>query len=167
MKTTILCLGGIPKERVPEAIKQFRLNPEAQLIFTGVGDHQLQFVKDQCAAAKAPSKQLIIDGKGPGDTVTEFTMTLDWIRKFGSNMVLIVTSDWHMPRAVAIAKAAYLLSPIGYRRCPSSEPNPGRQKQDSQWIEYDRNRTLIWRLTGYLSYDRDLRRTRQPWWDGK
>jgi len=168
MKTTILCLGGIPTERLPEALRQFKLNPKTQLICTGVGDSQRPWVEAQCAAAGVPKSQLIIDGMGPWDTVTEFTMTLDWIRKYGSRRVLIVTSDWHMPRAKAIAQAAYFLNGINFQCCPTYSATPARTfEEDAQWITYDRNRTIKWRITGVLEYDADLRKARQPWWDGQ
>lgn len=169
MKTTILCLGGNHRERLPEALIQFQLNPSAQLILTGVGDSHptTPWIQEQIRLAGVPPNQLIIDGLGAWDTVTEFTLTLGWIQAYGSRLVLPVTSHWHCARAAAIAGAAYFMRGIRYAMRPSSPPDPVREKKDAEFISYDRNRTVLWRATGILQYDRKIRRARQPWWDGK
>lgn len=102
------------------------------------------------------------------DTVTNFTTTYDYIRRnYGPKKIYIVCHGFHMPRAMAIAKAVYWKRGVKLIPSPASDSEP-REKDRSITVQ-DTWRAWVWRLTGILFYWKSLRDTRvgdyEPKWN--
>jgi uncharacterized SAM-binding protein YcdF (DUF218 family) len=86
------------------------------------------------------------------DTVTDFTCTVDDLSRYQIRHVYLITSDYHLPRATAIAW--WVLGSRGIIVTPYSVPClRGREVcgdlSESRWrILRDQIRSIVWVLTG-------------------
>jgi len=153
----ILELGGNPSRmyRVIELAQQY---PSAQIVISSEGSPDL--VVGLLRGAGISNDRFVLDFKA-WDTVTNFTHTLQLVQSYAPQVVYIVTDQFHMKRAMAIAKAVYFLRAIRLVAQPymGSEPHP---PEPSELIRYDQIRSWIWRLSGYLQYDKAVKDQRMP-----
>lgn len=153
----ILELGGNPSRmyRVIELAQQY---PSAQIVISSEGSPD--FVVGLLRGAGIADARFILDFKA-WDTVTNFTHTLRLVQSYSPRTLYIVTDQFHMKRAMAIAKAVYFLRRIKIVPEPymGSEPHP---PESEELIRYDQMRSWIWRLTGYLQYDKAVKDQRMP-----
>ncbi len=79
------------------------------------------------------------------DTVTNFTTVVGDFKRRGIQHVYILTSDYHMPRAQAIATVVFGSQGITYTpvRVPGDRP-----RESNLRILRDVGRSLIWLMTG-------------------
>ncbi len=79
------------------------------------------------------------------DTVTNFTSLVEEFKKRHLQHLFLITSDFHMPRAVAIA--SFVLGSQGIAFTPVSVPS---NKPPESWlyILFDSVRALFWVFTG-------------------
>lgn len=153
----ILELGGNPSRiyRVIELAQQY---PSAQIVISSEGSPDL--VVGLLRGAGITDARFILDFKA-WDTVTNFTHTLQLVRSYVPGTLYVVTDQFHMKRAMAIARAVYFLRGIKVVPVPymGSEPHP---PESGELIRYDQMRSWIWRLTGYLQYDKAVKDQRMP-----
>lgn len=125
----IMCLSG-EANRELTAIKQSRLlsslGVKHVLVLTGCDysqDHLTQVKKEILDS----SVEVILDAR-PTRTLEHFTEGKDLVRKYKPTRLYVVTNDWHLPRAVSLAKMTYLgwgLSVIGVPHKGSNRKDPG------------------------------------------
>lgn len=153
----ILHLGGNPL-RVEKTIKIAKANPGAFIVISSEGDPV--YIATQLQNAGIKHDQYVFDFNA-WDTVTNFSKTYGFIEDRLPLKLYIVTDKFHMKRAKAIAKMVYLYDPIQLVECPHFEGDPERQEPQRFIIE-DTLRALLWRLTGYLYYDKRIKQARTP-----
>ena len=95
-------------------------------------------------SANVPSIQLHIDHRAV-DTVTNFTTLVDDFKKQHLQHLFLITSDYHMPRARAIA--TIILGSQGITFTPLSVPS-NQPKESNLRILRDVCRSLLWIFTG-------------------
>ncbi len=95
-------------------------------------------------AAGIPDSRIHLDYRAV-DTVTNFTTLVADFQQRQINHVYLITSDFHMPRAKAIA--TIVLGSHGITFTPVSIPSD-RQKESRLRILRDIGRSLVWILTG-------------------
>lgn len=133
MPDAILHLGGDPR-RIERTIEEARRHPQAVVVISSEGPVN--------AADIAPERVIVDDIAY--DTVGNFTDTWPIIRRLAARRVYVVTSNWHMPRAMAIATVAY----FGRGVTPIACPWPNGDHQDPGNVLWDVMRTVQWRVTG-------------------
>ncbi|MEB3228637.1 MAG: YdcF family protein [Synechocystis sp.] len=168
----LVILGAIVY--IPLRITLTRLkvpNPQGMLILAG--DNQRKRVGAELAAAnpdlsiwltvpsgESPSLELYFDPQVieptrlhyepcTTDTVTDFTCSVDDLRRHRIRHVYLVTSDFHIPRAMAIAW--WVFGSRGIIVTPYPVPCAGGQcgPPESRWrILRDQVRSVLWLLTG-------------------
>ncbi|NJM44770.1 MAG: YdcF family protein [Alkalinema sp. RU_4_3] len=79
------------------------------------------------------------------DTVTNFTTIVDQLQQQRVNHVYLITSDFHMARASAIA--TLVLGSRGIRFTPVSVPSQEREESPLRIVR-DIGRSLLWIFTG-------------------
>jgi uncharacterized SAM-binding protein YcdF (DUF218 family) len=112
----ILVLGGGPREnalRLPAAYMMARRHPHARVVFSG-GDGSL-FDRDSDGEAQASRERLLALGLDPArlalethsrNTLENLRFSKAMIRPHPGEIWLMVTSAYHMPRAMRAAKQA-------------------------------------------------------------
>ena len=148
MSKVILHLGGNPN-RIYKTIEVDKDHPTAKIIISSEANHL--FLKDQLSKNNIDLKRVIFDDAAY-DTVGNFTDTWPTVKKLRATKVYIVTSNWHMERAIAIASIVYFLRGIEIIRCSWSDndrPDPGS-------IKWNVMRTLKWRFLG-IQPERDYK----------
>jgi uncharacterized SAM-binding protein YcdF (DUF218 family) len=92
-----------------------------------------------------PSIKLHIDTRAV-DTVTNFTSLVSDFKKRQIQHLYLITSDFHMPRAKAIA--TIVLGSQGIAFTPLSVPS-NQSKESTLHITRDIARSILWIFTGY------------------
>ncbi|BAZ68260.1 MAG: YdcF family protein [Pelatocladus maniniholoensis HA4357-MV3] len=95
--------------------------------------------------ASIPDSHLYLDYRA-SDTVTNFTTLISDFQQYRIQHVFLVTSDYHMPRARAIA--TIILGSQGIAFTPLSVPS-NQQKEPIFPILRDIGRSFFWMITGY------------------
>ena len=95
-------------------------------------------------AAGIPNTRVHIDRRAV-DTVTNFTSLVKDFKKRNFHHLYLITSDFHMPRSLAIA--TFVLGSQGIAFTPVSIPS---DKPPESWLRIlrDSGRALIWVVTG-------------------
>ncbi len=137
MPTAIFVLGGEPEREKFTA--QFAQNHPSLPIWISSGSPP-EYAKPIFQAAKI-SDQLLHFDYNAIDTVTNFTTTVDDFKKFHIQHLYLITSDFHMRRARAIA--TLVLGSQGITFTPVSIP--ANRPQES-WLRIVRDscRALLW-----------------------
>jgi hypothetical protein len=150
LSDVILHLGG-NWHRVEQTAVEAKRRPMAHIVISSEGGKPqlMGYLKEQGIDAW----RVTLDDKAY-DTVGNFTDTFPLVRRLGGTRVFVVTSDWHMKRAMAIAAAAYAFSGIQAVACPWAD-NPKRVDKGN--LCWDVSRTVKWRLDGRPT-SRDYRR---------
>ena len=153
----ILELGGNPARlyRVLELANQY---PDAKIVVSS--ESSPEHVVGLLRGSGITDDRFILDFKA-WDTVTNFTKTLKLICSYKPKKLYVVTDKFHMRRSIAIATAVYFLRGIKVIAEPylGSEPHP---PESDELVRYDRNRSYLWRLTGYLQYIQSIKDQRMP-----
>ncbi|WP_199248740.1 YdcF family protein [[Phormidium] sp. ETS-05] len=96
------------------------------------------------AAADIPEQRVYLDYDAV-DTVTNFTTMVADFRRRNIQHVYLITSDFHMPRAKAIAYIVFGSQGIAFT--PITVPS-NRPPESSLRIARDAGRSLLWLVTG-------------------
>jgi uncharacterized SAM-binding protein YcdF (DUF218 family) len=151
----ILELGG-NIARMDTALQQAKKCPSAKLIVSSEGspDAIMQKVNN----ANLSWDRVLLDYNA-WDTVTNFTKTLGLVRSYRPIRLYVVTDEFHMKRAMAIANAVYFLR--GIKVVPVPHPSD-KKNEPASLVRQDRFRAWLWRLTGFLKYWPDVLEQRWP-----
>ena len=137
----ILVLGGDPQREVAAA-QLARYYPKLE-IWVSSGALPKQSTAT-FAAAQVSTKRLHLDYRAT-DTVTNFTTLIPEFQEHHIQHLFLVTSDFHMPRAEAIA--VLVLGSQGIAFTPVAVPT--HQPPESKLrIARDMGRSLLWIATG-------------------
>ncbi len=82
----------------------------------------------------------------PTDTVTNFTCSIDYLKKHNIRHIYLITSDYHMTRSRAIG--TLVLGSRGIIITPISVPSNGYLKESKIRVVRDCIRSLVWIING-------------------
>ena len=153
----ILELGG-NTARLNTVVQLAQQYPDAKIIISSEGSPD--FVVGFFDASNITRDRFLLDFNA-WDTVTNFTTTKRLIRGYNPSKLFVVTDNFHMRRAMAIAGAVYWLSGIRLVPVPYMGSEPHDPEPDSL-VRYDKWRAWLWRLTGILKYDPAVKDQRMP-----
>ncbi|MEP0911399.1 YdcF family protein [Leptolyngbya sp. GB1-A1] len=137
----IFTLGGDPS-REAAAAELARHYPSLDVwVSTGETRQKSQAI---FRAANIPDDRLHLDYRAV-DTVTNFTMLVSDFKQRQIQHVYVVTSDFHMPRAKAIA--TIVLGSRGITFTPVVVPSD-RPAESSARVLRDVGRSILWMMTG-------------------
>ena len=141
----ILVLGGDPK-RDALAAKLALQNPQLKIWVSSRSKHENS--SQIFSNAGIPPQRYFLDRRAT-DTVTNFTTLVEDFRQHQIKHLYLVTSDYHMPRARAIA--TIILSSRGIAFTPVTLVISRKQARDESTGKMLRDivRSLIWILSGY------------------
>jgi uncharacterized SAM-binding protein YcdF (DUF218 family) len=91
----------------------------------------------------------VIHHTGAWDTVTNFTHTRELLTRMGVKKIHVVTTGWHMPRSIGIAKAVWFGRGV---ELVSASYAPEQVRDESRYTLADKIRAWAWRFTGILFY---------------
>ena len=138
----ILTLGGDPVRE--EFTAQFAQMYPSLEIWVSSGTFPKK-VRDTFQAAGIPNTRVHNDYRAD-DTVTNFTSLVPNFKKRNLQHLYLITSDYHMARALAIA--TFVLGSQGIAFTPVSVPS--NQPPESWLLTLrDSGRALFWLVTGY------------------
>lgn len=156
MADVIIHLGG-DTTRVYETIQAANDNPSA-LIIVSSEDNPV-WVDQQLQAAGISRDRYVFDFNA-WDTVTNFTKTKRWVMQQRPRKLLVVTNEFHMPRAETIAHCVFWKEGVKVVACPMADRAP--RSESWQLVLGDVARALLWRLTGILIADEKVKADRMP-----
>jgi uncharacterized SAM-binding protein YcdF (DUF218 family) len=138
-----LVLGGDParEQAAAELVKSY---PSLKVWISSPPDVEKTLQMFQ--AFNIRSKQVYIDVKAV-DTVTNFTSVVSDFKELQIQHIYLITSDFHMPRAKAIA--TLVLGSQGIAFTPISVLSRGRESESILRILRDIVRSLLWIITGH------------------
>jgi uncharacterized SAM-binding protein YcdF (DUF218 family) len=144
----IIHLGG-NIQRLQKTIQVAHQYPESKVIVSSESDPRtcLQILLDNQI-----SRDRIIFDYNAWDTVTNFTTTYKLIKSLHTTHLHIVTDGFHMMRSLGIGQIVYFRKNVTCIPKASSVGNPENWKL----ILSDWGRTILWRFTGYLYFDKDV-----------
>lgn len=140
----VLVLGGDPK-REEAAAQLARFDPSLEVwVSTGIPYEESRSI---FAAAEIPDSRVHLDYRAT-DTVTNFTTSIAALQRRQIQHVYLVTSDFHMSRARAIA--TIILGSRGIIFTPVAvSPTSPRSPEPLMHILRDSGRAIFWLLTGH------------------
>ncbi|MGG6269228.1 YdcF family protein [Leptolyngbya sp. AN03gr2] len=135
----ILILGG-SSDREEYTVQLAQRYPSLKIwVSTGSPDAERIFQN-----AKIPRSRLYFDQRAT-DTVTNFTTVVSEFQRRGVQHVYVVTSDYHMPRAEAIATVVFGSQGITFTPI---EVNGEHRQESKLRIFRDVGRSMVWLMTG-------------------
>ncbi len=139
----MLVLGG-SSDRLTFAAKFWQSHPQLDI---WVSDYRSNFVFNSSVFHKAGvPQQWVHYDFCPTDTVTNFTCLVKMFAEQEIQYLYLITSDYHMARARAIA--TLVLGSKGIAVTLISVPLQGRQPESLLRISRDCVRSLLWIITG-------------------
>ena len=155
MKKVILELGG-NINRLDTALELAKEHPDSLIVISSEGDPARCLEK--LKSAGIPKDRFILDYQA-WDTVTNFTKTFPIICENKIQELYIVTDLFHIPRCKAICESAYFGKKISRHYVPHGDE---KRKESFELILGDTIRTLLWKFTGHLFYDKKVKEQRMP-----
>jgi uncharacterized SAM-binding protein YcdF (DUF218 family) len=135
----ILILGGSP-DREEYTVELARKYPSLKIWVSAGSPHAAQIFQ----AAGIPQSRVYFDTRAT-DTVTNFTTVAPDFKQRGIQHVYVVTSDYHMSRAEAIATVVFGSQGITFTPLKVS----GEHRQESKLrVARDVGRSILWLMTG-------------------
>jgi uncharacterized SAM-binding protein YcdF (DUF218 family) len=139
-----LVLGGAP-EREQFAAQFAQNHPEVEIwISSGSNPEYAQWIFEE---AQVPTEQWQLDYQAV-DTVTNFTTLVDKLQAREIDEVYLITSDYHMRRAGAIAQIVLGSRGIGFKPVAIPTQQPPEQPETLLREVRDAVRSLLWVVTG-------------------
>lgn len=132
--------GGLDREKFAAQLAQYYSELDIW-ISSGVAFYESQHAFQ---AAGIPQQRVYRDYSAT-DTVTNFTTLVDDFQQRRIHHLLLITSDFHMPRARAIA--TIVLGSQGITFTPLSVPS-NQPKESTARIVRDTVRSLLWVVSG-------------------
>ncbi|WP_017717483.1 YdcF family protein [Kamptonema formosum] len=139
----ILVLGG-DVTRMMFAAKFWRSHPNLE-IWVSDEPQNINYLKRLFQKAGIPERQIHYDICAT-DTVTNFTCTVQNFAQREIRHLYLITSDYHMARARAIA--TFVLGSRGIAVTPLSVPSQGQPPDSLLRIARDCVRSVLWIATG-------------------
>ncbi|WP_242022878.1 YdcF family protein [Pseudanabaena mucicola] len=138
----ILVLGGEPSREKFAA--QFALKHPQLPIFVSSGspEEYAEYVFDQAGVKR---DRIHLDYRAV-DTVTNFTVMVSELEQRNIKDVYVITSEFHMPRALVIGKI--VLGSRGIEMHPVTFPSPIRSAEQPVKAWRDGLRSVFWVVTG-------------------
>ncbi|NJR65528.1 MAG: YdcF family protein [Leptolyngbyaceae cyanobacterium CRU_2_3] len=137
----ILTLGGRPAREAFTA-ELATIHPNLEIwVSSGMRPNDAQSVFQ---SAGVPETRVHLDYRAV-DTVTNFTTLVGDLEKRNIRHIYLITSDYHMPRAVAIATV--VLGSHGITFTPLAVPS-GKAPESKVRVARDVVRSLVWIATG-------------------
>lgn len=134
--------GGSNREEFTALFAQFY--PHIKIwVSSGKPLHKVQEIFH---AAGIPDYRLHLDYRAT-DTVTNFTTLVEVFQQQQIQHIFLITSEFHMPRAKAIA--TIILGSRGIAFTPVSVPSKPTELESILRILRDTIRSLLWIVTGY------------------
>lgn len=110
-------------ERIPRALEIMRLNPDARLLISGAGSHQLRLPPDMKIEIETTSK-----------TTFENSLAIkSWVLENGFNDIALITSDYHMWRTMLLTRRQLPFTKI--ETCAVSPDGLTRRKRLELWMK--------------------------------
>lgn len=156
--TAILHLGGDPKRVRTTAVVLQQLREHDPLLIIS-SEEQPSLVHAMLDQRLHPVRPLW--HYEAWDTVSQFTLVRPILEARGVRRLVVVTDHYHLRRALRIA--AIVLAPCGIEVIGVPHLGGDLDKQErlgSLWR--DELRAWVWRWTGWLWYERDIRADRAP-----
>lgn len=167
LKITIGSLSGVLLGLIPMrlAIAQWQAPPPQMAVMLGGGSDREKFTAKFAQrhphltlwistgtseapgifqAAKVPPERVVFDQRAT-DTVTNFTTVVSDLQQRSVRHVYVITSDFHLPRATAIATVVFGSQGIAFT--PISVPSE-RDSEPVYKTVRDVGRALLWLFTG-------------------
>lgn len=143
----ILMLGG-EKQRDIQAAQLAQQEPNMRAWISTQRSPEVIYLR--FADAGVSSDRVIVDGRAT-DTLTNFTTTVGTLRAHNVRHVYLVTADYHMPRAEAIAFWIFGSRGIVYTpvRVQVTEKNLIESGERAWKIPRDVVRSWVWLVTGW------------------
>jgi uncharacterized SAM-binding protein YcdF (DUF218 family) len=138
----ILALGGGP-EREKYAAQLAKLYPSLE-VWVSSGSNP-DTLRTTFQATGISDTRLHLDYRAT-DTVTNFTTLISDFQEYHIQHIYLITSEYHMPRAKAIA--TLVLGSQGIIFTPISVPSTGRTESLINILR-DCSRAILWIFTGY------------------
>jgi uncharacterized SAM-binding protein YcdF (DUF218 family) len=138
----ILALGGGP-EREKYAAQLAKLYPSLE-VWVSSGSNP-DTLRSTFQTAGISDTRLHLDYRAT-DTVTNFTTLVSDLQKYHIQHIYLITSEYHMPRAKAIA--TLVLGSQGITFTPISVPSTSRTESQISILR-DSSRAILWIFTGY------------------
>lgn len=139
----IVILGG-DLTRFPPAATFAQLHPDLD-IWISCGHRQQKPIQRVLRETSLNLDRVYYD-LCPTDTVTNFTCTLKPLLARQIRYVYLLTSDYHLPRAIAIASVVFGSRGLAFQpvSLPTTNPRP------ESWLRIARDflRSLFWLVTG-------------------
>jgi uncharacterized SAM-binding protein YcdF (DUF218 family) len=145
----ILILGGDPK-REEEAAKLAKYYTKLNIWISSGPDADKS--RDLFQTAGIAPHRLYIDNRA-SDTVTNFTTVVGDLKVRNIQHVYLITSDFHMDRAKAIA--IFVLGSHGITFSPIRVASD-RPQESSKRILRDIGRALLWMYTGWAGPEKEI-----------
>jgi len=101
----VVFTGGV--DRIPTAVRLLDEGRGARLLISGVNpDVPVDEIREASGASAELFACCIDTGAQAADTVGNATETADWVRANAFDRLVVVTSDYHMPRALMELRTA-------------------------------------------------------------
>jgi uncharacterized SAM-binding protein YcdF (DUF218 family) len=139
----IVILGG-DLERFPQGVKFAQQHPNLE-VWVSCGQRQCRAIKRVLAKTDMDLDRVYYD-TCPVDTVTNFTCTLKPLLERKIKYVYLLTSDYHLPRSVAIAFLVFGSRGLAFK--PVSLPSTHPRSESGLVIVRDFLRSFFWLVTG-------------------
>ena len=161
----IMPLGG-RLERVHAAVGCVRQLEWYENYIVLVDEADPKAALDILLAGGVPRERVVFDYSG-WDTLTEFILRYDFLRKLGVTELWVVTDNYHMARAEAIAHAVFAFTDVRVRTFMRYTVNPHPASVESFYkVLRDASMAWSWRVTKWWQFpglnlaSRSLKRTR-------
>lgn len=159
MADAILHLGG-NIGRLEETIRQAKLHPTATVIISSEG--AIQDVVNKLQGAGIGRERVVLNPLAY-DTPGNFTTTWGDVKRAGAKRVYVVTDQFHMQRSMALAKACYFGRGVEPVPCPLV--GGPKYEEPQGWTVGGVAAVLLWRATGIVYVQPQLKRARSAWWE--
>ena len=154
MADIILHLGG-NWQRAHTAAALARSFPDAKVVVSSEGGDYMRIYSEYGITPE----RITVDTEA-WDTVTNFTHTYKLLRSMGCSRLFVVTDQFHTCRASAIALAVWgNRAPIYI--CPHGH---SIRETDEGMTQWNFLRALLWRLTGVLLYEKQIKEQRSRYY---
>lgn len=150
MATIILHLGG-NWQRAHTAAALAQSFPDAKVVVSSEGGDYMRIYSEY----GIDPDRIIVDMEA-WDTVTNFTHTYKLLQSMGCDRLFVVTDQFHTCRASAIALAVWG-NRVPIYICPHGH---SIDKTDENMTQWNFLRALLWRLTGVLLYEKNIKEAR-------
>lgn len=122
-------LGSLGRERCLRAIQEYHLHPGAKLLPTGGwGDHFNTTAQPhhaylrQLLIAQGIPENTIVEGADSKNTIEDAALARPIIQRHGFDHLIIVTSDFHLPRARFLFTREFPRLPLTFVGSPTNLP---------------------------------------------